>query len=289
MNEKVLAVQYAAQAPAFTAADTQREADFTVEVTKDGEGVIIKKYTGALAVVRIPSTIQGLPVRKIGDRAFYDNYTVTSVVIPAGVTKIGAGAFSCNERAKSKMQLTSVTIPEGVTEIDNEAFQDCPLAAVTLPQSLTTLGHSAFKDTNITAVTLPAALTNFGFQDKNNMAFTDCKKLKTVTLPEGMKTIPIYMFWDCPALTTVTVPEGLETISRGAFLQCTALTSITLPSSIRTIGKQAFEGCTNLMTVTIPDSVKTIRFTNNGEFAGCAKLSNASRTALKNRGYMSRF
>jgi len=265
------------------------KADFMVEVTADGDGVIITRYTGTAAAVHIPSAIQGLPVREIGDRAFFDNHTVTGVVIPDGVTRIGVEAFACTDRGKSKMKLSSVTIPEGVTEIDNEAFQNCPLTAVTLPRSLTTLGHSAFRDTGITAVTIPSGITNFLLNPYGiSGAFYECTKLKTVTMLEGIKDLPGTMFSGCTALTTVIFPEGVGTIDAGAFYGCTALTAVALPASIRRIDEQVFSGCENLVTVTIPEPVETIRFGDNA-FARCPKLSAASQTAIRKRGYMGEF
>lgn len=65
--------------------------------------VTITKYTGTESTVILPSTISGWPVTKIGEAAFQDNTTITSVTIPDSVTEIGANAFAgCTN-------LTSVT------------------------------------------------------------------------------------------------------------------------------------------------------------------------------------
>ncbi len=67
------------------------EAQFTYTITNDT--VTITGYTGAGGAVTIPSTLNGLPVTSIGDRAFYQCTNLTSVTIPDCVTSIGDYAF----------------------------------------------------------------------------------------------------------------------------------------------------------------------------------------------------
>ena len=53
----------------------------------------------------------------LGEEAFRDCTSLTSVVIPEGVTEIGFGAFdNCN--------LTSVVVPKSVRKIGHEVFND---------------------------------------------------------------------------------------------------------------------------------------------------------------------
>jgi hypothetical protein len=54
------------------------ESDFEVALTDDGNGVVIKRYTGkATKTITIPATIEGLPVREIGEMAFIGVGTVS--------------------------------------------------------------------------------------------------------------------------------------------------------------------------------------------------------------------
>ena len=170
------------------------------------------------------------------------------------------------------------------------------LTESTLPQSLTTLGYYAFVETNIRTVTFPGGLTNFrvewNYGYAYNGAFNGCKNLTTVTVAEGITTIPGAMFYGCTALTTVTLPASITNIGQGAFGGCTALATIALPASITKIEGEAFYGCSALTTVTIPASVEKIEFGGSvyGGFAwtafrDCSRLNLASQAALRRVGY----
>ena len=55
----------------------------------------------------------------VGDFAFYGCSRLTSLTLPAGITKIGYSAFEDCSR------LTSLNLPAGITEIDDHAFGGC--------------------------------------------------------------------------------------------------------------------------------------------------------------------
>ena len=102
------------------------------------EIAVITDYNGTDESVSVPSQLGGCNVTDIGDGAFSDCTSLTSITIPNGVTSIGWNAFSdCTS-------LTSVVIPDGVTSIDDSTFYGCTsLTSITIPDSVTSIGEHA--------------------------------------------------------------------------------------------------------------------------------------------------
>ncbi len=175
------------------------------------------------------------------------------VVVPNGVTVISETAF---DRCDS---ITSVVLPEGVTEIkmgiSHGAFCECRnLSDVVLPQSLKIIGGYAFKDCrSLTSITLPDGLTSLG-----HYAFSGCTHLTDITLPESIASIGRGAFFECRSLTDITVPAGVTCIESSTFAACRGLTRIDLPHGMTSIGECAFEGCYDLTGIILPESVTEI-------------------------------
>lgn len=241
--------------------------------------VTITKYTGTESTVILPSTINSWPVTKIGEDAFQDNTTITSVTIPDSVTEIGSNAFAgCTN-------LTSVTYGGDWSKLTiqsgNPAVQDAanaPLfdfefippdntavivtnykyngaaADVTIPsryqgKPVTTIGHAAFFNSAVTSVTIPDSVTSI-----SDEAFINCPKLTNISIPNSVTYIGFSAFSSCTSLKSITLPSSLSFISGALFLGCSQLTTIHIPVSVTSIGNNAFADCPSLMTVTYPGS-----------------------------------
>jgi hypothetical protein len=86
------------------------------EWTTNNGTITITRYTGPGGDVVIPATINGMPVTRIGNVAFFICTSLTSVTIPDSVTSIGDHAFGwC-------ISLTRVVIGARVTDIEDMAF-----------------------------------------------------------------------------------------------------------------------------------------------------------------------
>ena len=248
------------------------EGDYNYDTNPDGTSVTITGYTGPGGAVTIPGTLGGLPVTAIGNDAFYNESSLTSVTIPESVTSIRNNAFmGCRS-------LTSVAIPESVTSIGDGALRNCSsLTGVTIPENVTAIGEWAFAGcSRLTAIEV--AVTNNDFRSRDGILFNKAQttliqcpggKKGSYTIPESVTFIGDGAFDGCGRLTSVTIPESVTAIGDGVFSTCDSLRSLTLPSTITSIGRGAFALCASLTSVTIPESVT---FIGNEAFAYCYGL-----------------
>ena len=264
-----------------------------------GGSYSVTGYEGTGGEVVIPETHNGLPVTSIGDYAFEDCTSLTSVTIPDSVTSIGGRAFyGCKSLESITLPFVGATkegtsythfgyifgarndsyngnyvpaslkevIITGGTSIGNRAFEDCTsLTSVTIPDSVTSIGDYAFLDcTSLTAITIPDSVTNIG-----DYAFRSCTSLTSITIPDSVTSIGGYAFADCTSLTSITIPDSVTSIREYAFWDCDSLTSVNIPDSVTSIWGYAFYNCDSLASVTIGNGLTSIGY---GAFQGCGSL-----------------
>ena len=113
---------------------TAKEADFDFD---PATGTILA-YKGEAGRVDIPSEIGGVPVRVIGENAFFEKYTVCFVTIPEGVETIGKYAFGKTEG------LEYAVFPSTLRTIEAYAFINSDLQGLALQEGVEEIGKSAF-------------------------------------------------------------------------------------------------------------------------------------------------
>ncbi len=222
----------------------------------------------------IPETYNNLPVTIIGERAFYNCMSLTSIKIPDSVTSIGEIAFiGCSS-------LTSVRIGDSVISIGSSAFYGCTnLTSVEIPDSVKKIGDRSFSDcTNLINITIPDSVTSIGdyafyntgyYNDESNWEnevlyigkyLIKAKEAITgaYTIKDGTPFITDGAFSYCRSLTSVEIPDSVTGIGNYAFMWCTSLTSVTIPDSVKKIGDRSFSDCSSLTSIEIPDSVTSI-------------------------------
>lgn len=232
----------------YTDSDEKPSISGDFEYFKTENGVTVSAYLGNDREPTIPETIDGIPVKEIGMRAFMRNETLKSVTLPSGIEVIGIGGFSACST------LESVSFNEGLREIGHSAFSMCDaLSEVVLPNGVETISNEAFAlNDGLVKVVIGEGVKNWG-----SGIFQNNKSLSDVTLPADMKIIPDGMFFANYALTEITLPAGIEVIGRSAF-RSTKIESMVLPEGVRVIDGYAFEGTSKLASITIPETLEYI-------------------------------
>ncbi|MGL4951162.1 MAG: leucine-rich repeat domain-containing protein [Mycoplasma sp.] len=153
-----------------------------------------------------------------------------NLVIPKkldGIEVLGLNDNFISQFAITNMRIKTLTFEEGVNikEIPKDAFANCGLGGdIILPTSVTKIGIGAFSKS---------------------------KKIKSVSLHEGLKII-----------------------ERSAFFETTGLEGdIVIPSSLTTLGSEAFYNCTNIKGLYFEDAVETLTIDENA-FFGCSGIEN---------------
>ncbi len=257
-------------------ANAAQSGNFTY--TDYGSYVVITDFPETVAgAVVIPSSINGKPVKMIGQSAFMSCNQITSVAFPAGLTRIGEDAF------RFCTGLTGpLTLPAGLTLVESHAFAYCSgITSISIPASLTGMGVSAFAPCD----GLQSFSVNAGnpyYKSTNGVLF---QKLDSIlvqypparngayTIPSGTTQVGPNAFFSCGGLTGVKIPSSLTILGDDAFHGCSGLTSVTLPASITSIGARCFSYSLNLQSVSIPSSVTSI---GTYAFANCYSLASAT-------------
>ena len=132
---------------------------FAWEIDATTGGVAIARFLDEAATVCVvPPRIDGRPVETIGESAFRDATSLTTVCLPEGVRTIAADAFyGC-------AALASLDLPETLETIGACAFENCvALRSVVLPKSLRTLGDGAFYGCSaLESIDFPKTLEKIG-------------------------------------------------------------------------------------------------------------------------------
>ena len=253
------------------------------------------EYSGSVA---IPATVTyngtAYSVTKIGDEAFRECSSLTSIDIPNSVTSIGDFTFAyCSG-------LISIEIPKSVTTFDRIPFTGCSsLTRITvasgnttydsrdncnaiietasntlflgckntvIPNSVTSIGNYAFSGcSGMTSIDIPNSVTSI-----SDWAFASCSGLISIDIPNSVTSIGGCAFYGCSGMTSVTIPNSVTSIADWAFFYCSSLTSIDIPSSVTSIGVWTFAYCSGLTRVTIPNSVTSIA---DWAFRECSSLT----------------
>lgn len=264
--------------------------DSTVEVSYDNVAKAYSGYVSYYGDIVIPSsavrasTGKHYTVTRIGDQAFRDCKTVTSIIIPNTITSIGDYAFmDC-------INLTNLSVPNSVYDIGlnvlggTKWLEEKPNGLVyvglvaygykgTLPENVVLregikgIASGAFNNWEVPpeliSIVIPNSVIKIGYG-----AFQFCKKLTSVSMGNSVTTIDACAFWSCSSLRDMKLPNTLTSIGDKAFMDCGAI-DFDIPESVTSIGGGAFFKCASLKRIRIPN----VKIIDAGAFAFCTSVN----------------
>ena len=270
-----------------------------------GANIISNTYENGQGVI----TFDGL-VTMIGDSAFCNCKSLTSITIPNSVKHFGFMAFAwCSNTLKktnfigdiadwcditfgefyanpielsgnfyiNDQEVTELVIPNTVDSIHANAFRWCrSFRTITIPSSVTFIGKGAFEySSNVQSIFIPKSVKSI-----QQEAFAGGVNLQSIIVEEGN---PVYDSRDnCNAIietesntliagcSITNIPKSVTHIGASAFSYQNLLTSIKVPTGIISIGDYAYYSCLFANSVYIPKSVQNI---GHWAFKDCYSLN----------------
>jgi len=258
-------VRYIGQA-CFTNCSNLSKITLPAEIDTLGTGVFA--YT-SIASASIPKGITALP-----DQLFEGCTKLAECDIPEGIKSFGFQAFQNNSSLKS------ITLPSSLESIGKNCFSFAGLTSLHLPAPFKEYGDNAI--TNLSSLkeyTVDPA--NNYFVAKDGVLYSkDMKTLnsyplacgnETYTVDENTDSIADFAFYG-NNLKSIVLPENLKTIGKSAFCCSYQIEKLIVPDKVENIGPYGFSTCQNLKEITFGSSLKSFGASANSNNKSLVKV-----------------
>lgn len=233
-------------------------------------------------------------VTTIGDGAFMDCTSLTTITLPYFIARIGNSAFenctalptfttmdgadkktaalrTIGDRAffgNTSLKKVVENTTKGVNTIGVSAFENCGQLATINLSGVTKFAEGVFRNAKaLKSVTMSANASIYVGQE----AFRNCVTLSDITA--RIAAVDDGAFRNCISLRAITfVSSGIEYIGSNAFNGCVLIQKVSIPSSVVAIGDSAFDGCRGITSLTF-ESNETLQTIGYSAFGGCSLLT----------------
>ncbi len=162
---------------------------------------------------------------------------------------------------EEEMTIPSMIDGERIKGIAEGAFQGCiAVKKIHISEGIEVIENRAFSGCRaLEDVTLPNTLRRIGskYASIGDGAF-ESTGLRIITIPQNVEFLGPSSFNWCSALRKVALSNQIATIHERTFSYCKSLSEVKFPINLVTIEKKAFENCSSLREVHIPVGTKKI-------------------------------
>ncbi|MDE6980225.1 MAG: leucine-rich repeat domain-containing protein, partial [Lachnospiraceae bacterium] len=109
-----------------------------------------------------------------------------------------------------------------------------------------------------TEVRIPSDINGRTVTSIGEFAFSNCKSIISLYIPESVTRIETAAFRDCSGITDLLIPGSVKSVGNGAFLWCEGINNLIISEGVEILERNAFEGCMGLRSLVIPESVTKI-------------------------------
>ena len=213
---------------------------------------------------------EGSVCESIGNNAFYECSSLTSVTIPDNVTSIGDYAFyKCTGLTEIYFNARSMDDWNVSNSVFAYAGQSGVGIKVTIGANVTKIPAYLFAIRSDWGSYVPK-IVSVEFEEGSvcesigGGAFAYCRSLTSIVMPDSVTSIASSTFAGCSSLTSVTIPDSVTSIASSAFYNCSSLTSVVIGDSVTSIGDDAFRDCYKLVEVVNKSSSITVTKGSSG-------------------------
>lgn len=113
---------------------------------------------------------------------------------------------------------TDTFVVEGpIKVLGASMFKHCQITQITLPDTLEEIKIYCFQYSALQSITIPESVTKLG-----RFLFNECQELTEATINGRITVLPERTFTQCPKLKTITIPNSIKEIERFAIVPLTS-------------------------------------------------------------------